>query len=331
LEATWKFFCYSIAMGDKYLQRIDFKGSLEEKLKEIASVFALGKYLNHKVIDVGYEDFNIELSTHSGKYFIKIFASTRSSEDIKRYVKVMEEVISKGIKHPKLVPTKSGKHLYQDPHDKLQLVVMEWLDGKSFWDLNETPTKQDRLELIRAASLLNQLVYEPPFTYDSWSINNFPAEFEKCSTYLTDEDRNAIKNILTEFQKIDHASLPHSLVHGDLISTNVMKTDAGLYFVDFSVANYLPRIQELAVLLSDLLYDPKDAENSRTLYEVAKKEYCRYIELTTDELQSLPIYIKAAHAMHIIPPSKFIAGGEDNDENRHWLNLGQSGIELNIY
>ncbi len=318
-------------MDEKYLQRIGFDGNLEDKLSEIIDAFNLGKYEQHKIITVGYEDFNIELITDTGKYFVKIFANTRTQEDINRYVAVIEEVLKWGVKHPQLLETNKRKRLYRDVTGKLQLLVMEWLEGNSFWDLHRKPTETERKELVGDAAQINKSSFNPLFTYDSWSINNFAQEFRKHKETLINEDKSLVEKALIDFQTIDHKSLPHALVHGDLISTNVMNTRSGLYLVDFSVANYLPRIQELAVLLTDLLFDSDDADNAKKMYEEAKTEYYKHIQLTDKELAVLPIYIKAAHAMHIIPPSRFIADGEDNDENRYWLNLGQKGIRLGIY
>ena len=60
-------------MEEKYLQRIGFDGNLDDKLSEIANAFRLGKYKQHKIIAVGYEDFNIEINKN--KSLIGIYYS----------------------------------------------------------------------------------------------------------------------------------------------------------------------------------------------------------------------------------------------------------------
>ena len=317
-------------MPDKYMSRISYDGDLTTVLTEITTEFGLGSYRSHELIPIGYEDLNLKVEVDYGIYLVKIFAQSRTQADISRYVRIIESVLNAGILHPKMFTHGSGRYIYRPRKTILQLVVMEWLDGSSYWDLGEKPTTQERSELIASAAKINLLPYKPSFTYDSWAINNFGNEYRINSQYLSTSNNSAVSSVLGEFEAIDHQSLPHCLVHGDLISTNVIKTSHGLYFIDFSVANYLPRVQELAVLLCDLLFDASAITNAVALYNEALDEYQKHIKLERIELDVLPTYIRAAHAMHILPASKFMAQGEDTYENRHWLNLGRAGLHTPI-
>jgi Ser/Thr protein kinase RdoA (MazF antagonist) len=126
--------------------------------------------------------------------------------------------------------------------------------------------------------------------------------------------------------------LPHRLVHGDIIKTNVMKDKTGkIYIIDFSVANFYPRIQELAVLLCNIFFDENHPDTFMDNYKLALDEYQKGIPLTPLEISSLPLYVKVAHAMHVLCATyEKEAKGNDSAENRYWLELGRKGLDFTI-
>ena len=68
----------------------------------------------------------------------------------------------------------------------------------------------------------------------------------------------------SKFDYIDFTKLEHSFVHGDIVSSNVMRDKNGkLWIIDYAVSNYLPRIVDLAVSAYNLCTDPK--RNKKTL------------------------------------------------------------------
>lgn len=203
---------------------------------------------------------------------------------------------------------------------------MEWLDGGSFWDNKTKLTPAERQELVELAASINSSNYEPPFSYDNWAITSFEKEYNEYHSVLTDKDTSRVNGVLEEFLQLDLNLLPKTFVHGDLIATNVITTQTGLYAVDFSVANYYPRIQELTILLVNLPFDENSAESSKKMYYEAITNYSSKLELTDAEHEALPTFIQAGHAMHILGASKAIARGEDDAENQYWLNLGRAGL-----
>jgi homoserine kinase type II len=317
-------------MADKYLSRINYSQDLTPLLQQVAESFGVGAYQAHHVIPVGYEDLNVRLDTTRGSYFVKLFARSRLSSDIVRYVSIIEKVMAAGVRHPRLLADNIGEHLHYLADGKVSLVVMEWIDGESYWDAGLKPSDPEVTELVATAARINQLPFCPEFSYDSWAINNFEHEYERFQQHLSSEDRPLVADVLIAYRAIDHAHLPHGLVHGDLISTNVLRTKRGLYVVDFSVANYLPRVQELAVLMSDLLFDETDPVRTRASYQRALNDYQADLTLEPAELLALPTYVRAAHAMHVLSTSKLIARGEDDAENQHWLRLGRAGLRQTI-
>jgi Ser/Thr protein kinase RdoA (MazF antagonist) len=73
-----------------------------------------------------------------------------------------------------------------------------------------------------------------------------------------------------------------------------------IWIIDFSVSNYYPRIQELAVLACNLFFDLHSKFRSQKNLGIALEAYQKKIKLTLKELEALPDYIRLAHAMHVL-------------------------------
>src|SRR5208283_5182384 len=152
--------------------------------------------------------------------------------------------------------------------------------------------------------------------------------YKERSQYLRPVDLKLVSPLIKEFNDIDMHALPHAFVHGDIISTNVIKdTKNKLWIVDFSVANYYPRIVELAVLAVDLLFDKDNKTKSERNLKLALSEYQKKIPLTDEELAILPTFIKFAHAIHLTNSVYYkIVHKNNTTENEHFLELGRAGL-----
>ncbi|GAH64865.1 unnamed protein product, partial [marine sediment metagenome] len=67
-------------MREAYKRRIGYRGKLEEISHAVCSGFNLGGFTSNDLILIGYADFNFALETSKGKYFVKVFATSRSDE-----------------------------------------------------------------------------------------------------------------------------------------------------------------------------------------------------------------------------------------------------------
>jgi len=308
--------------------RINYGGDLRPILSKVCEDYGIGKYKVHNVVLVGYEDFNLILTTNKGKFFVKVFAAFRKPKDCQRYIEVVQRVLGAGVTHPQLYKSSQGV-LYKA--NGLRLCVSEFIDGKSFYELDVKPIRREAQVLIQQAARINNLKMRPSKVYDTWGIVNFLREYRDKKKYISEGDVELIEPLVKSFVALGIRSLPHRLVHGDIISTNVMRDKQGkLHVIDFSVANYYPRINELAVLLCDLLFDPQSPTRSRALYDFALAEYQKYIPFTSKEISALPLYIRMGHAMHIIGASAAIAKNGPSQENQYWLNLGRAGLEQHL-
>src|SRR3989344_7362012 len=221
-----------------FQKRTGYEGNFKPLLVEVCSAYDLGMYISHKVLTSGYEDFNLVLETEKGRFFTKIFADFRDLDNCKRYLKIISEVLKAGVSHPKLF-SYQDKYLFQKAVEgkDIRLCVMEFVEGESFYESKSLPLKEEIRDLVKQAAKINKIQLKPSFIYDSWSITSFPKEFEKVSNYLEKVDLDLIKPLLEEFQNTNVEELPHCLVHGDIIKTNVLTNKAGkIFIVDFSVS-----------------------------------------------------------------------------------------------
>ena len=242
----------------------------------------------------------------------------------------MQRVIKAGVKHPHLYESIQGD-LYNTKLDNvsIRLCVMQYIDGKNLYDLNESISLTEIPFYAQQISLIHKIDLIPSPIYDSWAISSFPAEYDKTKEYLDREDKALLEQLLPKFLDIKTNDLPHCLVHGDIIKTNVLRDkERNLYFLDCSVANYSPRIQELAVLCCNVLFDENNPASFTNYYNVLLRKYQKHIHLTAYELSALPIYIQAAHATHVIRPIyEKTVNRNHTAENEYWLKIGKIGLK----
>jgi Ser/Thr protein kinase RdoA (MazF antagonist) len=319
----------NISMETVFKQRIGFNGDLKEISKIICKDFNLGEFLNCEIILVGYEDFNFSLTTTNGKFFAKIYANFRTIDDCKRNTNIMVRAQEAGVSIPKLYKSNQGYlHTIRISSLTLRMCVMDFIDGKDFFISKAKITERDRIFIAHQASLINSINIKPKKVYDSWAITNFQLEFEKKSQYLESDDLKLIEPLLEKFQNLEIETLPHCFVHGDIIRTNVIKDKKDdIWIVDFSVSNYYPRIQELAVLACDMLFDKANKEESDKNLKGALEEYQKTIKLTAREIESLTAYIQLAHAMHVLCATyEKKVKNNNSKENEYFLDIGKSGL-----
>lgn len=312
-----------------FQSRIGYKGHLNKVLTKVVEDYNLGTLKTFDPILQGYEDFNVKIQTDLGIYLVKMMASTRSSNEVKQYADIMELVVRNNVSHPRIYKSSQGSlHEFEFDRVKIRLVVMDFVNGNDFYRLNEKPTVDEIAFLAREAAKISKINFKPQYVYDSWAIPNFLKEFDNIKDKLDREDRLLIEPLASSFSKLDLGRLPHCFVHGDIIATNVLRSDKGrLFIIDFAVANWNPRIQELAVLLCDLFFS-EDKKIYLRNYNLALEEYQKLQKLEQREIDVLPIFIILAHAMHIISATREKIKGTMLTENDFWLKSGQKGIRV---
>lgn len=312
-----------------FQKRINYKGDLNSVLSKVCQEFKIGQYKAYRVVPIGYEDLNLIVKTNKGKFFVKIFATFRDDKECQRYIKIMETMIASGVSYPRLYQTPQGPlYFYNKDSYTDKLCVMEHIEGKSYFQLHSNPNQEEMGFIIKQAALINNTDLKPYPVYDSWAIVNFLKEFQTKGKHLSKEDNGLIYPYIKLFPTLDLDNLPHCFVHGDITKTNTMRSNQGkIYILDFAVANWYPRIQELAVLLCDLFFDENNLNDFLKVYQSALKSYQQYIPLTPQETKILPVYLQLAHAMHLLRANyEKVVNKNTSEENEYFFDIGKKGL-----
>ena len=167
------------------------------------------------------------------------------------------------------------------------------------------------------------------FIYDKWAIINFVKEFQNKKQYLNGNDYKKLEELYNRFLQVDIEKLPKAFVHGDIISTNVMKDKNNkLWIIDFAVSNYIPRIIDLAVSSCNLCLDAENKENTKKKVKMILEEYQKYNKLTDYELEQFPLFFDIANAMGILQISHLNTLGELSEEDKFWYDESEKGLEF---
>lgn len=305
--------------------RLNYSGDLTPVIERVCETYGVGRLSASSIVEVGYEDCNVVIETDQAKFVAKMFAKTRTPEDITRYATIMEKVVQAGVHHPELLTTDAGETIYSD--SGVTLVLMRFVEGRTFLELDRSPSDEERKAVLEQAAKVNSIDYEPPYLFDSWAIPNIHAMLEKVEQYIAPEDLPLVERAIAAYDAIPTDDLPHCFVHGDFTKANVIKGEDGkIYILDFSVANRYPRIQELAVVVANLLHDDGGETLDQKCERVAD-EYSEFNPLTDQERNYLPAYALAGLAMEFMGAlqEKYI-NGNDTEETDYWLSLGREGL-----
>ena len=309
---------------EDFFERIDVKSSLSEIAREMCLKCGIDDYVSSQIVEVGYEDFNFIIETKTQKFFAKIFHKGRTSKDCSNYMDRIKLSNTIDINTPKTIMFDS---IRIDDKD-LKFVVFEYINGKSFLDLEEMPTETEIKEIIRQMANIHRAELKSDSIYDTWTITNFTNEFNNKGKCLDEQYYNRFKDLSDKLQKVDLSKLPHSFVHGDIISSNVIKDENDkLWIIDFAVSNYLPRIIDLVVTGDNLCLDPNSRENTMKNFKLIIDEYEKYNKLTDYEKQIIPLFYDIGNAMGILQINAIKQDCEYSDEDEYWLKVSEQGLK----
>lgn len=316
----------------EFESRINLKIPLEHLSQIVCNEYNLGEFVNNQLIEIGYEDYNYILTTKKGKYVVKVFSNERTDNNALELAKRANVAFENGISCPKIHKTKDDKCLLvlSLGNVEFRLLVMDYINGKDYFSLKELPNNSELKVIATELAKLNAIEYKPPFIYDKWAIINFIEEYNKNISLVEDEDKPLIDKAFKAFQSCDLSKLKYGFVHGDIIETNVIRDDKGkLYFIDFSVSNYLPRIVDLAISICDLCFDLEDVETSKKRAKNFVSAYEKISPLSIYEKQCLRKFIICHQAITILQcmrEKKLELN--DSKENDSFLRKGKQGLRI---
>lgn len=317
-------------MEQEFYDRINLKNNLSFLSKKICVKYDLGEYISDKLILVGYEDFNYILKTDKGKYCIKIFNKERNKEDIKKYLDRILLASTLNINTPKIYKTNNNILCEINLNNiTYRLCVFEYIDGKSFHDLKKFPSTEEFKNIIYQMVQIHKQSNKIDFIYDNWTITNIVEEYERKVKYLNYKYNRIIKKLVEKFKTINFSLLPKCYIHGDIISSNIIKDKNGkLWIIDFGVANYLPRIVDIVVMACNLCLNPLNKRKTRKNIKLLLSEYQKYNKLTDYEIECLPLFYELVNAIGILQLSYLTKIREDSKEDKIGLSEYKNGLNF---
>jgi Ser/Thr protein kinase RdoA (MazF antagonist) len=309
--------------------RAGLGAQLPSLLKEVCADYALGNYISHSVISVGYEECNVVLRAAEATVVVKFFAADRPEDYCHQYVCIALAAIKQGVRHPPLRGA-NGHALWTHVlgRKEVRAVVMDFISGANI--LNSELSTAEATEVGTQAAAFAAIQVFPRPSYDAWSLVNLAREFQSKRAYLTPAFESLIAPVAREFADVGLSHLALGLVHGDIVRSNVIRSKTGeIFIVDFGVVNRYPRLVELAVVLTGLLFNPRSITKSRERSQAFVAAYTSQQKLSAIERELLPKFIRAAFAIQVLQCAhQQNALGNRSRENQKWLRLGVEGLHL---
>lgn len=307
---------------EKIFERIGKEINLENLSKEICRVYKLGDYKEYKLILVGIDDLSYFLDTTTGKYIVKIINHEKTNVEIDEFIQKNSVITENNIKAPKLIAYDEN-YLFTYDMDGLHinLVVMEYIDGSDLYSINKQITKQDIEKLIDILIPLHKIEDKiENKEYDEYCFMKIKEDYKKTKEVLPKSIKEQVEQTIGDFEKIELEKLPKCFIHGDLISSNIMKDkNKNLYLIDFYQSGIGLRILDIVKVLNSVIDNYKYENDTEELEQYFLKQYNKKMPLTAYELEVLPILRKIDVCVGMMMETFDAIEGRDNEENQYWL------------
>lgn len=307
---------------EQLFKRIGQEINIEQLSKEICVSYQLGQYSKYELIFVGIDDLSYYLYTSKEKYLVKIMNKEKTREDINKFIQKNMIINQNHIKCPKIIPHKKETIFTYYINDvQINLIVMECIDGKDLYSIKQLISKEDIEKLVDIVVPLHKIDSKIEIDdYDEYCFMNIKYDYKKTKKYLPQNIRIQIEETIKEFDKIELEKLPKCFIHGDLISTNIMKDISNdLWLIDFYESGNGIRILDIVKILNSVIYNYQYENETNELEEHFLHRYAEEMPLTEYELKVLPILRKADALVGIMLETYDALKGRNNAENEYWL------------
>lgn len=337
-----------------YFTRVKFNEvDLNDILNIIISDYKFAEIKTYKVIETGYEDFNVYLETLNNKYVVKFFSNERTIDNINHYIKIVDLIAKQDyLNIPKVYKNKNGILEEMDFNgNKIYCFVMEYINGNTIYELNKNIDLKAIIKIVfdilkyncvnkELKNYLNSSDAKKFKQYDMWSYENFLEEYNDKKKYLNAEDNELIKPIVSyysdminRYKKYDEkfknqpVMPPYMSAHNDFISTNIiLKDNTEPFYIDFSVSSVALNFVDIAIFGCDTVLKK----------DITSEEYAKYLKIISYilyrthimEYNLYPTAVAVQHAIHILIANYYkVHEDVDSAENDYFLNLGRIGIK----
>lgn len=317
---------------ENFENRINLTFPLEFLSNEICKKYDLGDFVCNKLIEIGYEDYNYVLTTNKGVFVVKVFSTERTDNNSLELAQRADIAYKNGVSCPQIMKSSLGEVLSILTIDNtvFRILVMEYIDGNNFFVLKQLPSENELEIIATELAKLNNIEYKPNFIYDKWAIVNYAQEYKKHINLINDSDKRHLDIALKLYNSCDFSKLKYGFVHGDIIETNIIKDKNGkLFFIDFSVSNYLPRIVDIAVTICDLCLDLNNLDKSKARATKFIEAYEKISPLSDYEKDCLKKFIVCHQAITVLETTREkILENNNTDENEIFMQKGKKGLKI---
>jgi Ser/Thr protein kinase RdoA (MazF antagonist) len=284
-----------------------------------------------ELICAGYQDLNLKVTTHDGNhYLLKVFSKTRTLENVRDQLLVLERLKEAGLPVPRLLAVSNSHEslvLIQSATGPAYACMQEFFDGTSF--AGSSPLAEDISHLAGLLARMHRLDLTVLRFYDDWGAVNVVLEFEKKRHLLSGDDLDGVAEVVARHRLLDLSGFHHCAIHGDLYRSHVLKDVSGSYcLIDFGCLDFNAAVVDLAIFIAHFCLDgSEDAGQRRRIYELAIDSYAKIRPISDRERESIPVLIASSYASYLIATTSLIATQQDDsDQTRAWLAIARSKL-----
>lgn len=307
---------------EQIFKRIGKEIDIEVLSKKICIFYKLGEYKKYQLILVGIDDLSYFLDTTKGRYVVKIVNQEKTYEDISEFIEKTNIITKNHIKAPRLISCEENYLFTYDINGlHINLIVMEYIDGKDLYSIDKQLTKQDIDKLIDILISFHQIEEKIENKgYDEYCFMQIKEDYQKTKDILPNNIKMQVEEMIREFDEIELEKLPRCFIHGDLISSNIIKDkNEDLWLIDFYQSGTGVRILDIVKILNSVIDNYKYQNNTEELEQYFIEEYSKKLPLAPYELEVLPTLRKIDVCTGIMMETFDAIEGRDNQENQYWL------------
>jgi Ser/Thr protein kinase RdoA (MazF antagonist) len=204
---------------------------------------------------------------------------------------------------------------------------MDHAPGQTFYELSRPPTGAELGKVIEQAARIHRIDAQPEPVFDPWAIANLVPLAGQVGHLLDDEQHVLVDGAIGELRAVDWDRLPHALIHADLTAGNVLLgPDGEITVLDFALANYWPRLQEVAVIAASLMHGSPGALPERMAAAARMYSAVAATPLTATERAALDSFGRWAAAMELLGGLNMWMQGNRGPETDLLITIGTTGL-----
>ncbi len=314
---------------DQLLRRTALTASFSDFLNSLISTYSkIGAIQSVKPIVEGYEAANFVLICENGNYVLKIFESNRQKENISDLIKILVEAPKVGVPVLELIPNSHGDYFSQY-HDltAIPYYLTRFWNGEDY--KYRTPQLEEMKEISEYLARLNTLTFPVTEAYDDWGNKNLAKEFDASSADISLIVKEKVAIVDNELRNLDTSNFSKSVIHGDMQRKHVLRNLAGQYCIlDFGCMSHDLKVVDLSTYLAWFCLSEDNWHNRSQIMTEVIDVYLDFHPLSSAEIDSLPVLIRASYAAYYLKTSQLISQGDNSQETKDWHQQSESLLDL---